>query len=99
MTSPIVAKKSFRDGHVSIGVRLKCGAYGDTARIDAGCELAVAQARELARSLIELADEAEARAVKKAAADERRAKWRDREIAAGRMKVMRVSDVFGRRAG
>lgn len=85
---PIVAKKSFRDNSVSIGINLRCWGHGDGVKIAASTELTTEQARVLAWSLINLADAAEAKSIAKAAAEERRKKWFDREVAAGRMVRM-----------
>lgn len=84
----IVAKASYKDGHVTLNVQLRCNGYGDSARITGSTSLTSAQARELARSLIEIADKADGKVASKAAAEVRRQKWRDREIAAGRMRVI-----------
>lgn len=90
MTAPtIVAKKSYRDGCVTISVRLKSSGFGDGVRVEGSTELTTEASRELARSLIELADQADARTASKTAAEDRRRKWRDREVAAGRMVVFR----------
>ncbi len=86
--APLVAKKSFSDGCVQVGIKLKAGGWGhDRAQIVASTDITTAQARALAQALVALADEADARVVRKVAAEERRKNWRDREIAAGRMKV------------
>ena len=87
--SPIAAKKSMKDGHVGIRATLRCNGWGaDHARIDAGTDLTVAQARDLARALIDLADVAEALLAKKVATTARRKAWREREIEAGRMLMI-----------
>jgi hypothetical protein len=84
----IAAKRSNRERTVAIGVYLKCNGFGrDSARIDASTDLTTSAARSLAADLIRLADESDAKADTKAAATARRKKWRDREIAAGRMVV------------
>lgn len=57
-TAPISAKKSYKDGHVGIGIKLRCRGYDGSASIDGSADLTTGQARELARSLIELADQA-----------------------------------------
>jgi len=93
----ITAKKSYKDGHVSVHVTLKGrGFQADSVRIDGSTDLSSAEARKLAADLIEQANRADARAAAKAQADTRRAKWREREIAAGRMKVMSLRDVLAR---
>jgi hypothetical protein len=89
-TATIAAKKSFTEGRVSIAIALRPHPmWGhDRARIDASTELTTAEARALAQSLVALADESDARAARTAAADERRRRWREREVAAGRMAVL-----------
>lgn len=82
-------KKSYRDGHVGLRFSVKAsGRHGDSIRIDGGADLSTAEARDLARALIEEADRADAKIAAKKASDDRRKKWRDREIAAGRMQVI-----------
>jgi hypothetical protein len=82
-------KKSYRDGHVGLRFSIKAsGRHGDTLRIEGGCDLSTEAARELARALIEEAERADAKVATKKASDERRKKWRDREVAAGRMKII-----------
>ena len=89
-TLALAAKKSYRDGHVAVSIRLKCGGYNsDRAKIESSTELTIQQARALAQSLIDEADKAAAKVEAKAAAEDRRKKYREREIAAGRMIVMR----------
>ena len=86
----ISAAKSFKDGHVKINIRLKCDGYGDGARIEAGTHLTTAQARALAADITAQANKKDEETIAVAAAKERRQKWRDREISAGRMKVFTV---------
>ena len=83
--SPITARKSHRNGTVALAIALKCGGYGPSANITAKVDITVDQARELARSLTALADQSDAKAAAKDAAEQRRRKWRDQEIKAGRM--------------
>lgn len=93
--STVTAKKSFRDGHVSLTVKLHARGYGnDNVKMDGSTELTTEEARLLAKSLTELADQADARAVGKAEAKERRRKWRDREVASGRMKIFSANEFF-----
>ena len=82
---PVAARKSYRNGTVALAIALKCGGYGPSANITARTEITTAQARELARSLITLADQSDAKAAAKDAAEQRRRKWRDQEVKAGRM--------------
>lgn len=82
-------KKSYKDGHVGLRFSVKAsGWHGDSIRIDGGSDLSTAEARTLAADLIKEADRADAKVAAKKASDERRQKWRDREVAAGRMKVV-----------
>ncbi len=82
-------KKSYKDGHVGLRFALKAKDwYGDSIKIDGGSDISTAEARELARALIEEADRADAKVAAKNASNERRQKWRDREVAAGRMKII-----------
>jgi hypothetical protein len=90
---PITAKKAFESGFVSVQIDLNVRHFGDTAKIKAGTYISTASARELAADLIRLADEADAKIANKKAAEERRQKWREREIAAGRLKVISWGDV------
>lgn len=84
-TPPVIAKKSFRDGHVALGITLKAPGWpGDSVQVNASTELTTDEARELAQAILTLADEADAKVERKAAAEARRQKWRDREVAAGR---------------
>lgn len=83
----IVAKKSYRDGYVAIGVVLKCSGFGDSAKITGVTDLTTEQARDLAQSIIRLADQADAKIAAKSTETDRRQKWYDREVAAGRMVV------------
>ena len=57
-------------------------------------DISTADARILAASLIAIADEADAKVAKAQAAEARRQKWRDREVAAGRIKIMSVEKFF-----
>jgi hypothetical protein len=85
----ISAKKSYKASHVLVRVALKArGWQADSLKVEGTMDLTVLQARELANALIKEADQAEAKVAAKSAADARREKWRDREIAAGRIKVI-----------
>jgi hypothetical protein len=58
--------------------------------------LTIEDARQLAASIIAAADAADAKLNKKKSESARKAKWRAREIAAGRMVVMTASQVLAR---
>ena len=87
--APVTVAKSSRSGHVGLTLSLRCGGWSsDSARIDASTKLTLEQARTLARELLAQADREDAKAAAKAASEERRRRWREREIAAGRMIVL-----------
>jgi hypothetical protein len=89
--APVIAKKSYKEGHVALGISLKCrGWNSDSAKVEGGADITSEAARRLAAELMRRADEADAKVDAKAAHEERRKKWREREIAAGRMKAMRL---------
>ena len=81
----VTARKSYQDRSVAVAIVLKCGGYGPSANITAKVDITVAQARELAGSLITLADQSDAKAAAKDAAEQRRRKWREQVVKAGRM--------------
>ena len=86
---PITVKKAYKDGHIGVSVAMKASGWGpDRVKIEGSTDLTTAQARQLARALVEAADEADAKVARKAASEERRQKWRDREVAAGRLKII-----------
>ena len=85
---PITVKKSFKEGCVGVRVDLKSSNWpGDSVKVEGTTDLPSAQARELAMALIAEADRVDAKVAAKAASDERRRKYREREIAAGRLVV------------
>lgn len=87
-TTPVTVKASYRDGCVGLGIKLRCNGYGDSARIEGSASVTADQARALAQALIAAADKEDAKVAARLEADRRRGKWRDREIAAGRMVSM-----------
>ena len=96
MSEPVAVKKSYKDGHVSLHVSLRAhGWKSDSIKIDGSTDLSSNQARELARALLAEADRADAKVEAKAASEARRKKWRDREVAAGRLKVIELGSLFG----
>ncbi len=80
--------KSYKDGHVGLRASMKGDGRGDSIKMDAGTDLSSIRARDLAQALIEEANRADAKVATKKASDERRQKYRDREVAAGRMKII-----------
>lgn len=85
---PISVKRSYKDGCVSVSMALKASNIGSHLRVEGSTDLTIDQARVLAHGLIFEADKADDKVKAKAASDERRQKYREREIAAGRLKVM-----------
>lgn len=86
-------KKSYRGGHVGLRFSVKA----NYIKIEGGSDLSTEQARDLARILVDESDRADARVAAKKASEDRRQKWRDREIAAGRIKIMGTGEFFQRR--
>jgi hypothetical protein len=85
----ITTATAYKDGHVGIRVELQASGYGPSIKMQARTEISTSAARELAAALIAHANEADAKVAKKAAAEVRRQQWRDREVAAGRMRIMK----------
>lgn len=87
--TPFTVTKGDRDGRVGIRCALRgSGAYSQAdIQMQATTSLTTTEARELAAALIQQADAEDAKLLKKEQAEERRRKWHNREIAAGRMKV------------
>lgn len=84
-------KKSYKDGHVGIRFSLKANEWDSASlKIEGDSNLSTAEARTLARALIEEADRVDAKVAAKVASDDRRRKWRDREISAGRLKIIEL---------
>lgn len=89
MSDRIIANRSYKDGHVSVRVTLKTSGWKSASiKVEGATDLSSNQARELAKSLIAEADRADAKVAAKAASEARRKKWRDREVAAGRIKIV-----------
>lgn len=86
-------KKSYKDGCIALRFSVK-GGY--SLKVEGSADLATAEARDLANAMIEECDRVDARIAAKNAAEERRQKWREREIAAGRLNVMSLTSVIGR---
>lgn len=89
MSDPVVAKKSYHAGQVGVSMRLSCGSWSSGhVKVEASADITTEQARFLAQTLTVLADAADAKVAAKPTSEDRRKKWRDREIAAGRMVVL-----------
>lgn len=93
----IGAKKSYKEGHVSVRINLKArGWQSASLNVQGDMDLSSTEAREFAKELIAEADRADAKVAAKAASEARRKKWRDREVAAGRLKIVELGSLFGR---
>lgn len=96
--APFTVVKSYQDGRVGLRVALRSSDWqGPSITMQATATITTTEARELAAALIQQADAEDAKLLKKEAAEARRRKWRDREVAAGRIKVMSTADFFARR--
>lgn len=85
---PIHAARSYRERSVAVRFRLKTRGFdGNSVSIDGSIELTSQQARGLALALTDFANASDARGDAKDTAEQRRKAWRDREVAAGRMKI------------
>ncbi len=92
---PVVAKRSYKAGHVAVAVTLCVTGYShDSAKVDMRTNLTTSQARALAQSLVSLADAVDAKIAAEEAAEARRKKWRDREVTAGRIIEMSAKEFF-----
>jgi hypothetical protein len=84
MSDRIAAGKAFHARSVSVHIHLKCVGFSNGhVNIDGATELTTEQARALAQSLVAQADAADAKADAKAAVEQRKQNWRDREVAGG----------------
>lgn len=92
---PFSVAKSYTDGRVTVRGTFKASGYGASVKIECGQDITTEAARQLAGALVEAADLADAKVAKKTAEDVRRKEWRDREIAAGRMKIFTPGEFFG----
>lgn len=85
----ITVVQSHSLGQITLRITLRAAGYnGDSIAIQGSTTLSTVDARSLAESLVAFAEAADAKVAKKTAEEDRRKKWRDREIAAGRMKIM-----------
>ena len=97
MTKPTInAARHLGDNAIRVTVKGSSWDSENGATLSVWVKISAADARKLAEDLVKLADEADSKIAKKAASEERRRKWREREIAAGRMRVMSAKDFFSR---
>jgi len=82
-------KKSYKDGHVSIKFEIKSRRWNaQDLLVKGGVDITTEHARDLAALLIQYADNADSKTLAKKKSEENRQKYREREIAAGRMVVI-----------
>jgi hypothetical protein len=81
-------KKSYKEGYVVLRFDVKSSGWDPSVNVQGRANLSAAEARALASALIAEADKAAAKVAAKQASERRRQEWREREIAAGRMKVV-----------
>ena len=90
--SAFAAKKSHDGGAIQISADLASGWGGPHIKVQASATIPVTEARAFAAEIIAACDAADAKAAKKQASEDRRKAWRDREIAAGRMRIMSINE-------
>lgn len=87
--SEIAVAKAWTDGRVAIRFEIRGSGSGpQSVSVKASTDISVAEARSMAEALILHADAADTKVAKKAAAAARRQQWREREIVAGRLKII-----------
>ena len=81
-----VAKRNRKE--VSLTVEQSIFDYRASIKSKVSIHLTSIEARTLATDLVYFADQIDAKAAQEREAEARRAKWREREIASGRMKAV-----------
>lgn len=94
--SPFAVKRGYGDRRLNLAGALSPYDNGFGVKVAFSVSISTAEARELAAALVAQADVADADADKKEAAKARREKWREREIAAGRMVSISLADFLGK---
>jgi hypothetical protein len=95
---PFTVTKSNKAGHIGLRVAMRAGGWtGASIAVQASANLSTTDARELAAALIRQADAEDAKVEKKQAHEVRRRKWKDREIAAGRIRILTPREFLGGR--
>jgi hypothetical protein len=93
MSKPLIkAMKAYRDGCVK--VRVSASSYGGGRDVSASVavDLPLEVAKQFLAELATAIEKEEAKVKAKQDSEERRKKWRDREVAAGRLKIMSLRD-------
>lgn len=92
--SSVKARKSYQDGHIAVlvsgGAHQRGVSLTGTIKVDMTLDAARALQMELAATITKEETKMKAHADREA----RRKAWRDREVAAGRMKIVPASEFF-----
>lgn len=89
MAKPVVkATRSSREGHVHLMAKASAYHFGQSVSSSVSIDLDIEAARAFRLELETAIAKAEEKITSKVERDARRKKWRDREIASGRMKIM-----------
>lgn len=89
MAKPVVkANKGYREGHISLSVKADAHHLGVSVASTVSVVLDLDAARILQAEIGEAIAKAEAKMNAHADREARRKAWRDREVAAGRMKII-----------
>lgn len=96
--SQVKAGKSFKDGHVKLRVDAGARGWHGDAEVSASVvvDLDLATAKQLQIDLAAAIEKEAAKMVAHQDREARRAAWREREIAAGRMQVFSAAEIFRR---
>lgn len=91
--SKVLAKvqKSYQDGHVKLRVDASASRRGHDVTVSAAVDLDLEAARWLAATLMVAVEKEEAKIKAHHDREARRKAWRDREVAAGRMKIISLN--------
>lgn len=91
MAKPTVkATKGYREGHISLSLSADAHHFGVSVASKMSVALDFDAARALQAEIGDAVSKAEAKMKAKAESDSRRKVWRDREVAAGRMKIFHL---------
>jgi hypothetical protein len=95
MAKPVVkATKGYREGHISLSVKADAHHFGVSVASTVSVALDIDAARVLQAEIGDAVTKAEAKMKAHADREARRKAWRDREVAAGRMKIIPACEFF-----
>jgi hypothetical protein len=81
-------QKSYQDGHIKLRVDASASRRGHDVSVSAAVDLDLEAARWLSASLLVAVEKEEAKIKAHQEREARRKAWRDREVAAGRIKIL-----------